>query len=62
MDVRSVWLCVFVCVRCWAGPVEDVKIDRYLLPTLCAREVQQGDYVRYHYTGTFTNGTKFDSR
>ncbi|KAI4895055.1 hypothetical protein NFI96_004992 [Prochilodus magdalenae] len=49
--------CVVVCIR----PVEDVKIERYLLPTLCAREVQQGDYVRYHYTGTFTNGTKFDS-
>uniref|UniRef100_A0A3B4E348 peptidylprolyl isomerase n=1 Tax=Pygocentrus nattereri TaxID=42514 RepID=A0A3B4E348_PYGNA len=61
MDVRSVCLCVLLCVRCWAGPVEDVKIDRYSLPTLCAREVQQGDYVRYHYTGTFTNGTKFDS-
>ncbi|KAL7830124.1 hypothetical protein SRHO_G00312510 [Serrasalmus rhombeus] len=37
------------------------QIRGYSLPTLCAREVQQGDYVRYHYTGTFTNGTKFDS-
>ncbi|XP_066530387.1 peptidyl-prolyl cis-trans isomerase FKBP10 [Hoplias malabaricus] len=53
--------CVYVCVAVWAGPVEDVVIDRYLMPTLCSREVQQGDYVRYHYTGTFTNGTKFDS-
>uniref|UniRef100_A0A3B1IKP4 peptidylprolyl isomerase n=1 Tax=Astyanax mexicanus TaxID=7994 RepID=A0A3B1IKP4_ASTMX len=61
MDVRSVCVYVVLCVRSWAGPVEDVTVDRYSLPTLCAREVQQGDYVRYHYTGTFTNGTKFDS-
>ncbi len=42
--------------------LEDVIIDRYFIPTHCSREVQVGDYVRYHYNGTLMDGRQFDSR
>ncbi|NXW45985.1 FKB10 isomerase, partial [Nyctiprogne leucopyga] len=43
------------------GPLEDVVIDRYYIPKICLREAQMGDFVRYHYNGTFRDGRKFDS-
>ncbi|XP_062845005.1 peptidyl-prolyl cis-trans isomerase FKBP10 [Trichomycterus rosablanca] len=46
---------------CTSSPVQELIIDRYSLPTHCGREVQTGDYVRYHYTGAFPDGTIFDS-
>ncbi|XP_030649561.1 peptidyl-prolyl cis-trans isomerase FKBP10-like [Chanos chanos] len=44
-----------------SNPLGDVIIERYSVPTFCSREVQTGDYVRYNYVGTFTDGKKFDS-
>ncbi|XP_048870790.1 peptidyl-prolyl cis-trans isomerase FKBP10 isoform X1 [Brienomyrus brachyistius] len=48
-------------VRCNPSPLEDVTVDRYSVPKTCAREVENGDHVRYHYNGTFTDGKQFDS-
>lgn len=50
-------------VNCNPSPVlGDVVVDRYFIPNVCAREAKSGDYVRYHYNATFTDGKTFDSR
>ncbi|XP_073464003.1 peptidyl-prolyl cis-trans isomerase FKBP10 [Aquarana catesbeiana] len=57
-----VWIQVLIlCVSCDSGPLEDVVIDRYDVPKICPREVQMGDFVRYHYNGTLKDGLKFDA-
>ncbi|KAG9470465.1 peptidyl-prolyl cis-trans isomerase FKBP10 isoform X1 [Eleutherodactylus coqui] len=57
-----VWLQFLVlCVSSESGPLEDVVIDRYDIPKICPREVQMGDFVRYHYNGTLKDGQKFDA-
>ncbi|XP_036428995.1 peptidyl-prolyl cis-trans isomerase FKBP10 [Colossoma macropomum] len=43
------------------GPVGDIVVDRYSVPKRCRREVKDGDFVRYHYNATFTDGKQFDS-
>ncbi|XP_072105738.1 peptidyl-prolyl cis-trans isomerase FKBP10-like [Mobula birostris] len=48
-------------VLCEPGPLSDVLVDRYFVPPECPREVQTGDFIRYHYNGTFANGNQFDS-
>ncbi|XP_072417308.1 peptidyl-prolyl cis-trans isomerase FKBP10-like isoform X2 [Chiloscyllium punctatum] len=55
-------LCLlFSLVLCEPGPLSDVLINRYFIPAVCPREVQSGDFIRYHYNGTFADGRKFDS-
>lgn len=43
-------------------PFDDIIIEKTFVPEQCARAVKEGDYVRYHYIGTFPDGKKFDSR
>lgn len=59
--ILSLLLATWFSVDCNPGPIDDILIDRYFVPKRCVREVKSGDFVRYHYNGTFTDGKRFDS-
>lgn len=59
--VSALVLVLWARVESSPGPVGDIVVDRYLIPERCIREVKQGDFVRYHYNATFTDGKQFDS-
>lgn len=44
------------------NPKDDMKIEVKEVPKGCTRRTVVGDYIRYHYNGTFQDGTAFDSR
>ncbi|XP_063072238.1 peptidyl-prolyl cis-trans isomerase FKBP10-like [Engraulis encrasicolus] len=43
------------------NPKDKVTVETLLLPATCPRRSQSGDFMRYHYNGTFLNGQGFDS-
>ncbi|KAM9780611.1 peptidyl-prolyl cis-trans isomerase FKBP10-like [Neosynchiropus ocellatus] len=43
------------------NPKDDVTIEVKERPVGCTRTTVSGDFVRYHYNGTFQDGTLFDS-
>lgn len=41
---------------------DDVMIEVEEIPRPCRRRAALGDFIRYHYNGSFQDGTLFDSR
>lgn len=44
------------------NPKDNVTIEEQAVPETCTRRTVVGDYIRYHYNGTFLNGVTFDTR
>ncbi|KAF5900009.1 peptidyl-prolyl cis-trans isomerase FKBP10-like, partial [Clarias magur] len=40
---------------------DDVQVEVLHVPHHCTRKSKKGDFIRYHYNGTFQDGTLFDS-
>uniref|UniRef100_A0A4W6F0X3 peptidylprolyl isomerase n=1 Tax=Lates calcarifer TaxID=8187 RepID=A0A4W6F0X3_LATCA len=43
------------------NPKDDLIVEVKEVPEGCTRRTVTGDYIRYHYNGTFQDGTAFDS-
>lgn len=43
------------------NPKDDLIVEVKEVPEGCARRTVTGDFIRYHYNGTFQDGTAFDS-
>ena len=41
---------------------DDMEVVITRLAKNCTRKTVKGDYIRYHYNGTFLDGSAFDSR
>lgn len=44
------------------NPKDNITIEEQEVPEACTRRTVVGDYIRYHYNGTFLNGVTFDTR
>lgn len=44
------------------NPKDNITIEEQAVPEACTRRTVVGDYIRYHYNGTFLNGVIFDTR
>ncbi|MGH0124175.1 UNVERIFIED_CONTAM: hypothetical protein FKN15_016586 [Acipenser sinensis] len=61
MILLQALLITFVACNAPPVPLDDIVIEKTSIPEECVRAVQSGDFVRYHYHGTFPDGKKFDS-
>ncbi|XP_061565318.1 peptidyl-prolyl cis-trans isomerase FKBP10 [Cololabis saira] len=43
------------------NPKDNITVEKQVVPESCNRRSVVGDYVRYHYNGTFLNGITFDT-
>ncbi|XP_067431989.1 peptidyl-prolyl cis-trans isomerase FKBP10 isoform X2 [Thunnus thynnus] len=43
------------------NPKDNVTVEHQVVPESCTRKTVVGDYVRYHYNGSFLNGNTFDT-
>ncbi|XP_077595017.1 peptidyl-prolyl cis-trans isomerase FKBP10-like isoform X2 [Stigmatopora nigra] len=43
------------------NPKDNITVEEQTVPESCDRRSISGDYVRYHYNGTFLNGVTFDT-
>lgn len=43
------------------NPKDNITVEDQVVPESCQRKSEVGDYVRYHYNGTFLNGVTFDT-
>ncbi|KAM4525453.1 peptidyl-prolyl cis-trans isomerase FKBP9 [Odontesthes bonariensis] len=43
------------------NPKDNITIENQMVPESCTRRSVVGDYIRYHYNGTFLNGVTFDT-
>ncbi|XP_075068691.1 peptidyl-prolyl cis-trans isomerase FKBP9 [Mixophyes fleayi] len=62
LALQAVFLVSFVtCNDAPPVPGDQLHIEKSWEPEVCRRSVKEGDFVRYHYLGSFPDGTKFDS-
>lgn len=43
------------------NPKDNITVEQQVAPETCTRQTVAGDYIRYHYNGTFLNGVTFDT-
>ncbi|XP_008296724.1 peptidyl-prolyl cis-trans isomerase FKBP10-like [Stegastes partitus] len=43
------------------NPKDNITVENQVVPESCTRRSVVGDYIRYHYNGSFLNGVTFDS-